>query len=144
MFCKNCGKEINESAVACMSCGCDPKSGTKFCGNCGATLNPGQVVCVKCGAALEGPASSAGGNEKSRTVAAILALLFGAFGAHMFYIGNMQSALIRLGVSLLGFVVLGVGTIAMGIIAFVEAIIYFTKTDADFKRIYVLGKKGWF
>ena len=46
---------------------------------------------------------------------------------------------------LLTFVLIGViPLLALGVVAFVEAIIYLTKTDADFERIYVQHKKAWF
>ena len=43
MYCKNCGAEINEYAVACMSCGFAKNSGEKFCANCGSEINPGAI-----------------------------------------------------------------------------------------------------
>ena len=43
MYCKNCGAEINENAVACMSCGFGKGTGEKFCSNCGKEINPGAV-----------------------------------------------------------------------------------------------------
>jgi hypothetical protein len=32
----------------------------------------------------------------------------------------------------------------IGVIAFVEFIIYLTKSDEEFEQIYVTGKKVWF
>ncbi len=49
MFCRNCGKEVADQAVACMSCGLAPTNGNKFCWNCAAETNAAAVVCVKCG-----------------------------------------------------------------------------------------------
>jgi len=49
MFCRNCGKEVAEQAVACMSCGLAPTNGNKFCWNCAAETNAAAIVCVKCG-----------------------------------------------------------------------------------------------
>ena len=53
MYCKNCGNELNENAVACLKCGCDPKKGNKNCSSCGVETNPNQVICVKCGGSLK-------------------------------------------------------------------------------------------
>jgi hypothetical protein len=53
MYCKNCGNEFNENAVACLKCGCDPKKGNKNCPSCGVETNPNQVICVKCGGSLK-------------------------------------------------------------------------------------------
>ena len=54
MYCTNCGKEVDEAAVACTKCGYAPKSENKFCYNCGAEINEKQVMCIKCGAGLTG------------------------------------------------------------------------------------------
>lgn len=139
MFCRSCGKEIAENAVACMSCGCDPKIGNKFCQNCGAETNANQIVCIKCGVALKSVSSKPG--AKNRTTAGILAILFGGFGVHEFYLGNTLSAVIRLCVTLL---TCGWGGLIVGIISFIEGIIYLTQSDEEFQRVYVDGKKAWF
>lgn len=141
MFCRNCGKEVDKNAVACMNCGCAPAIGDKFCPNCGQAINKGQVVCTKCGAALNQEPQPTQ-NTKSRTTAALLAFFLGAFGAHEFYLGNMASAGIRLGVTLLG-CVFGLGFV-MGVIGIVEAIMYWSKSDEQFYATYVIGKKQWF
>ncbi len=52
MYCKNCGKEVNEKAVACISCGVPPLLEKKFCQECGVSTNTNQVICVKCGVSL--------------------------------------------------------------------------------------------
>jgi hypothetical protein len=36
------------------------------------------------------------------------------------------------------------GPIVMGIIGLIEGIIYLTKSDEQFRQIYVAGKKEWF
>ena len=52
MFCRTCGKEVNERAVACPGCGVPPLAGDQFCQSCGAQTIPAATVCVKCGVAL--------------------------------------------------------------------------------------------
>jgi len=52
MFCRNCGKEVNEKAVACLGCGVDPLLENIYCPNCGAPTQANQVMCVKCGVSL--------------------------------------------------------------------------------------------
>lgn len=126
--------------MACTNCGCDPHNGNKFCPNCGVEVNAAQVVCVKCGVMLNGCAAKA----KNRVTAGILALLLGAFGAHEFYLGNMPSAVIRLAVTLVGSVVFGLGATVMLVIGTVEGILFLTKSDTEFQKIYVEGKKAWF
>jgi hypothetical protein len=56
--------------------------------------------------------------------------------------------LIFLLVNTIGFAVtwmlLFIPNIVLGVIAFVEGIIYLTKSDEDFQQTYVQGKKLWF
>ena len=37
-----------------------------------------------------------------------------------------------------------IGPLITGVISLIEGIIYLTKSDEDFYRLYVLGKKEWF
>jgi len=48
-YCTNCGRPVQEQAMACMSCGAAPFVHKKFCRQCGVALNPEQIVCTKCG-----------------------------------------------------------------------------------------------
>lgn len=143
MFCKNCGKEVDPNAVACPSCGCAPSKGNKFCPNCGAETKQEQIVCLKCGVALESmPKPTADGDGKNRVTASLLAIFLGAIGAHEFYLGHNRSALIRLAMGIIGLVI-GL-TFVASLIGLIEGIIYLTKSDEEFKQIYVLGGKEWF
>lgn len=83
------------------------------------------------------------GNSK-KLPAALLALFLGCFGAHKFYLGYTGQGLIMLLVFLFGFILLGIPSFAIGAIAFIEFIIYLTKSEEEFERTYVIGKKGWF
>lgn len=47
-------------------------------------------------------------------------------------------------VSIIGVFIFALPTLVIGVIAFIEFIIYLTKSDADFDRIYVQNKKCWF
>ena len=53
MYCKSCGKECLEEAVACTGCGVPPLKGDKFCQTCGEGTNEGAIMCVKCGGSLK-------------------------------------------------------------------------------------------
>ena len=98
MYCKNCGAEINENAVACMTCGFAKGTGEKFCGNCGKEVNPGAAICTNCGAALKAiPAAGiAGGEQKSKLVAVLLAFFLGSIGIHDFYLGYNKNGIIKI------------------------------------------------
>ncbi|WKE65624.1 TM2 domain-containing protein [Gallaecimonas kandeliae] len=87
---------------------------------------------------------AAGGISNERLVAALLAFFLGAFGAHKFYLGKTTAGIIMLVVFLFGFILLGIPSFIIGVIAFVEFIIYLIKPNEDFHREYVEGDKAWF
>jgi len=76
------------------------------------------------------------GAEK-KIAAGIFGILLGSFGIHKFYLGYTKEGIIQLVVSVL---TCGIG----GIIGFIEGIIYLTKSDEDFVKTYITGKRGWF
>ena len=86
---------------------------------------------------------------KSHVVAGLLALFLGGWGIHKFYLGYNNEGVILLVSSfvsfVLCFVIIGfIPLLAISIICFVEAIIYLTKSDAEFDELYVRHKKAWF
>jgi TM2 domain-containing membrane protein YozV len=96
--------------------------------------------------------TAAGGyaaDEKSPIVAGLLAFFLGGFGVHKFYLGYNQEGVILLVGTMLSWALLVVlvglfGLMAICTICFVEAIIYLTKSPAEFREIYVDGRKPWF
>ncbi|MBC8096704.1 MAG: TM2 domain-containing protein [Akkermansiaceae bacterium] len=76
------------------------------------------------------------GAEK-KIAAGICGILLGAFGVHKFILGYTKEGIIQLIISI---VTCGIGSI----IGLIEGIIYLTKTDEEFVRIYVQNKRGWF
>lgn len=90
------------------------------------------------------------GAEK-KIVAGICGILLGGFGVHKFILGYTQEGMILLGVWLatlvLTFITCGIGAFLMfipSVIGLVEGIIYITKSDEDFARMYIVNKKPWF
>lgn len=67
--------------------------------------------------------------------AGILAILLGFLGIHKFYLGYVKEGIIQI---VLSFLCVG------GLIGLIEGILYLTKSDEDFDKIYVQGRKGWF
>jgi len=141
-----------------------------FCTKCGAQNDDGSVVCSHCQAALPSvgyqPAYQAqaeyqtgyqpiqppgamyqtgtdwqarGANKK--IAAGICGILVGTFGVHKFILGYQTEGVIMLLVSILS---CGMLAIVMQIIGIVEGIMYLTKSDEEFVRTYVEGRKGWF
>ncbi len=77
-------------------------------------------------------------NDASKKVTAgVLGILLGAWGIHKFFLGYTKEGVIQLVATLLtcGFA---------GIIGFIEGIIYLTKSDEEFVKTYIEGRKGWF
>ena len=96
MFCKNCGNEVNENAVACMRCGFAKGNGEKYCANCGNEINPGAAICTKCGVAVKTTVINNNGEQKSKLVAVLLAFFLGSIGIHDFYLGNNKNGVIKI------------------------------------------------
>lgn len=146
MFCRECGKSVNENAVACTSCGVNPKLSNKFCYSCGVKTKDNQVVCVKCGVSLGSPSGSsfAGDGEKNKMMAFLLALFLGTIGVHKFYLGYNNAGIIMLVCGTIGWILFAIPPMVMAVIALIEAITYISKTDADFKAVYVDNEKAWF
>ncbi len=77
----------------------------------------------------------------SKIAAGICGILLGGFGVHKFILGNTGAGIAMLLISLLScFVLYGV----MHLIGLIEGILYLTKTDEEFVRVYVDGHKSWF
>ena len=67
----------------------------------------------------------------------ILGIVFGGLGIHRFILEDTKGGILRILISL--------GTCGVGsVIGLVEGIIYLTKSDEEFVRIYIEGKKEWF
>lgn len=93
-------------------------------------------------AGASGGGAAAG--SKDKTTAALLAFFLGGLGIHKFYLGKTGAALTMLLISLFGWILLFLPNIVIGIIAFVEFIIYLTMTEEEFQRKYVQGNQSWF
>ncbi len=75
--------------------------------------------------------------QSQRVLAGVMGLLVGGLGIHRFILGDTQGGLLRI---LISFITCGIGSL----IGFVEGIIYLTKSDEEFVRVYQVEKKGWF
>ncbi len=108
-YCKNCGKELEDDAKFCPSCGTDQ--------NVTTLVNP-----IRESNNINNNVKSNGKSNKSRIVGAILAFFLGAFGAHNFYLGKTSSAVTQLLLTLVGWIVV-IGPVVSCIWAFVDFIV---------------------
>lgn len=132
MYCRNCGKELNENADYCTSCGVSTNKGSAYCSSCGSETNVEAEVCVKCGTKLK----KAAGEPKSKIAAGLLGIFLGAFGIHRFYLGYTVIGVVQLVLSvLLGIFTCGISTAIVSIWGFIEGILIICgtviTTDAD-------------
>jgi TM2 domain-containing membrane protein YozV len=74
---------------------------------------------------------------QKKLVAGILGILLGGLGVHRFYLGDTTGGLLRIVITV---VTCGVGSL----LGLIEGIIYLTKPDDEFQRVYIEGKKAWF
>lgn len=128
MHCRNCGKEVDQDAVVCVSCGAVPRNGKKFCQHCGAETDPAAEICTKCGVRLAVSASEL--PEKSRMAAGLLGIFLGGLGIHRFYLGYVPIGVAQLVLALLGFVTCGITSVAAGLWGLIEGILILTGTIA--------------
>jgi len=142
MYCRNCGKEVDDKAVACPGCGVPPRLERKFCFNCGTATQPNQAICTKCGVAL---GAEGGSGTKSKVAAGLLGIFLGALGIHKFYLGYQKEGLIMLLVTLIGgLLTSGAAAWVVGLIGLIEGVIYLTKPDDEFAATYVHARRAWF
>ncbi|HEV7473145.1 MAG TPA: TM2 domain-containing protein [Pyrinomonadaceae bacterium] len=131
---------------------------TRYCTKCGAVNDDTAAFCVTCQAPLSPVSGPVGGYQPMQSVnqgspggmtdwqaqgadkkivAGICGILVGGFGVHKFILGYTTEGIIQLVITIL---TCGAG----GIIGIIEGIIYLTKSDEDFVRTYIQGRKGWF
>lgn len=127
---------------------------SRYCTKCGAVNDDLAQFCTNCQAPLSAVAGGGGyqpmqsvnpgavtdwkalGADKKMS-AGICAILLGWLGVHKFILGYTSEGVIQL--------VLGILTCGLtNIIGIIEGIIYLTKSDEEFVRTYIQGKKGWF
>ena len=144
MYCKNCGKEIDDLAAVCIHCGVAAGNGVKYCKNCGAELPEEAAFCLKCGVAV-GDKSNGGfnapgttvnkdPNAKSRLAAGLLAIFVGALGIHNFYLGYNGKAVAQLLMTVLS---CGVLSFVSSIWGLIEGIFYLIEKEG-----YMTDAKG--
>ena len=156
LFCLAVLSAPTSMAVFCTKCGTQNEDFAQLCSQCYATLpligtraatqqtdyappyEPAyQPIQPPAAMYAQPPAQDwqrAGADKK--IIVGICAILLGGFGVHKFILGYTSEGIIQLLLGLL----CGIG----GIIGIIEGIIYLTKSDEEFVRTYIYGRKGWF
>jgi TM2 domain-containing membrane protein YozV len=80
---------------------------------------------------------------RSKWIAGLLAIVLGGLGVHKFYLGFRAAGIIMLATWLIGWLLLGVTSAIISLIAFVEGVIYLVKDEDAFDRDYVRGDRAW-
>jgi len=96
----------------------------KFCWKCGSELVDEAEICPKCGVRVAQNRVIV--YQKSKIVAALLAIFLGGLGLHKFYLNRWTGILY----------LLFCWTLIPSIIGFVEGIIYLLTSDEEFAKEY--------
>jgi TM2 domain-containing membrane protein YozV len=87
------------------------------------------------------PPSAIASRVSNKIPAGVCGILLGSFGIHKFILGYTGAGLVMLLATLL---TCGIAGVVLHIIGLIEGIIYLCKSDEEFVRIYVDGRKEWF
>ncbi len=79
----------------------------------------------------------------ARLAAGLLAIFLGSLGIHKFYMGYTGAGVILLLMGTFGWILVFPSVIAI-IVGFVEGVVYLTKTDEDFEKVYFREGRTWF
>lgn len=89
--------------------------------------------------------STIAARASNKIAAGVCGILLGSLGIHKFILGYSGAGVLMLLISLIGgFLTCGIASGVMHVIGLIEGIVYLTKSDEEFVRIYVDGRKEWF
>ena len=148
VFCTKCGTQNDDFSRACISCQAElpvisGKQTTAYQADYQppfeANYQPIQPPTPFYDQSNVQDWKQAGADKK--IVAGILGIVIGGLGIHKFILGYQKEGMIMLLVSVLScFTLAGV----MHVIGIIEGIMYLTKSDEEFVRTYIYGRRGWF
>src|ERR1700730_15221456 len=123
----------------CTKCGGQNDELAQYCAACQAPLGSGGVGYQPMQSVNQGQQlidwQKQGADKK--LAAGLCGRLLGGFGVHKFILGYTTEGIIEIVITLL--------TCGLGhFIGLIEGIIYLTKSDEEFVRTYIQGRKAWF
>jgi TM2 domain-containing membrane protein YozV/DNA-directed RNA polymerase subunit M/transcription elongation factor TFIIS len=118
------------------------RSGGRYCPSCGVAVSKRDRYCPECDEPLPERTDPTLKDAGSKKIAAgVCGIVVGGFGVHKFILGYTNPGIIMLVVTLL---TCFIGYPIMHIIGIIEGMIYLTRSDEEFYRTYIAGKKDWF
>ena len=96
MFCRNCGKEMNDNQAICLNCGVKTGEGSAFCSNCGGAVAPGAEVCMNCGVAIKKAAAAGSIDKDNKVLMAVVCFFVGGLGIHNFMLGETKKGIVKI------------------------------------------------
>lgn len=126
-------------AKYCSKCGTQLEDNASFCNNCGEaqTTNGNQATqnTVQNTAPVNNQQTQAPvGEAKSKIAAGLLGIFLGYFGVHNFYLGYTGKAVAQLLLTLIGWILCGIGPVVAAIWGLIEGIMVLAgsiTTDAN-------------
>ncbi len=103
----------------------------KYCDKCGTKLNEDAAFCSKCANPVNGTTVT---QAKSKIGAGLFGIFLGSLGIHNFYLGYNSKAIAQLLLTVIGWLVCGIGPIVAsiwGLIEGIEILAGYIKTDAN-------------
>lgn len=149
MNCPKCGMAVTPGTQFCPNCGenvaaCTPpqsNGASAFCPNCGAPVASDAAACGNCGMPLGGSAAQSSYTspssyaqpqnppvQRSRLIAAFLALFFGVFALEDFYLGEKSMGVVHLIVSIITW---GIGGAIWGFVNAIRLLTHSINYDAN-------------
>lgn len=154
--CNECGAQVSDKAPYCPKCGA-PVEKQIECSECGTKMSENIKMCPNCGCPTESPMQQppcpppppcnkcdigvfeSGPSGKSRGVAALLAILLGGLGVHLFYVGKTGAGVLFLLCGLIGWFCLFIPWVLVWVVSIIQGIMLFTMTSDDFEKKYING-----
>ncbi len=104
-----------------------------YCKYCGKKINENEEICSECSKNINNTVNNY--EQKSKLIAGLLGIFLGSLGIHNFYLGYNNKAVAQLLITIIGsFITCGTAAVATAIWGFIEGILILTgniNTDAN-------------